>query len=151
MLRLLCDEMLGASARRLRAAGHDTALARPGTPDRELTRQAVAQDRTLLTRDRRLATDRPAQARVLVLPEGDDAQARFLRDELGLDWLAAPFTRCMVDDTPVEPASAAEAAALPPDVRRSEPIHRCPTCGRLYWAGGHVARMRAELERLAAL
>lgn len=143
--------MLGALARRLRAAGHDAALAEPGAPDRELTRRAVAEGRTLLTRDRRLAVDRPADARVLVLPEGEDAQARLVRETLGLDWLAAPLTRCMVDDTPVEPESAEQAAPLPPDVRRLGPIHRCPTCGRLYWAGGHVARMRAELERLAAL
>ena len=28
-------------------------------------------------------------------------------------------------------------------------LHRvCPDCGRLYWEGSHVRRMRAELERV---
>lgn len=144
--------MLADLARWLRAAGHDTAVAVPGTPDRELTRRAVAEDRVLLTRDRRLAVDRPAAARVVVLPhEALDATARRLVAELGLDWLEAPFTRCMVDDAPLEAATAAAAARAPPEaLATGGPFTRCPACGRLYWPGSHVRRMRAQLEAWAA-
>jgi hypothetical protein len=28
------------------------------------------------------------------------------------------------------------------------PVRRCPQCGRLYWEGSHVRRMRTALERV---
>jgi uncharacterized protein len=27
------------------------------------------------------------------------------------------------------------------------PVRRCPACGRLYWDGSHVRRMRTALDR----
>jgi Uncharacterized conserved protein len=144
----LCDEMLGRLARLLRAAGHDTVLAAGGTEDNRLLAQARGEGRVLLTRDRPLAAKAAADG-FLVTGETVEEQARSLTAAFRLDWLHAPFTRCLVDNTPVRPASAAEVAGLPLPVRDlGGPFTTCPACGRLYWPGGHVRRLALRLEAL---
>jgi uncharacterized protein with PIN domain len=145
-MRLLCDEMLAGLAAMLRAAGHDTALAAPGTPDAELARACRAEGRVLLSRDRRLVAVVPG---ALLLPEeAMEAQARHLARQLGLDWCHAPFTRCMRDNTPLRSAGAADLARIPPRARLlSGPFRACPCCERVYWPGSHVRRMEERLHR----
>jgi uncharacterized protein with PIN domain len=150
-MRLLCDEMLGRLARWLRAAGHDAELVARGTDDRDVMAVAVADDRLLLTRDRGFLERKAATGRVIVL-ESDTlpGQARELRQRIGVDWLHAPFTRCVVDNTPLHAANAGQRAAAPHPVGKSgTPVTACPTCRRIYWVGDHHRRMRARLERWA--
>jgi uncharacterized protein with PIN domain len=147
-MRWLCDEMLGRLARLLRAAGHDTALAHAGTPDADLLALARAEDRILVTRDRRLAEAAAARG-LLVTADRAQEQAVELGRAAKVDWSFAPFTRCMVDNAPLRPATGEEFAAMPEKVRGLPgPFNACPACGRLYWPGSHVKRM---LEKLAAL
>jgi len=151
-MRLLCDEMLQGIGRWLRAAGYDTAIASRGADDDDLLAQARADQRVLLTCDRSLA-GRAAPGRVVLLPtESPDAAAAALCQALGIDWLLAPFSRCLLDNTPLRPAGPAALARLPERTRAAPgPITVCPTCGRIYWPGSHVRRMRARLERWQAL
>ena len=144
----LCDEMLQGLGRWLRAAGHDTAVAEPGQADSDLLQWAGAEARLLLTCDRELAARAAPRVAVLTLPaEGLDAGARRLSADLGLDWLHAPFSRCLLDNTVLRPASARERRALPAKARGLDgPVTACPGCARLYWPGSHVRRMRARLE-----
>jgi uncharacterized protein with PIN domain len=59
---------------------------------------------------------------------------------------AALFTRCILCNTPLTPLDADEAARrMPPGAEG--PARLCATCGRVYWEGSHVRRMRAALER----
>jgi hypothetical protein len=86
-LRFLCDEMLAGLGRWLRIAGYDTAIAARGCRDRDLVEQAHAEQRILLTRDRRLVEIRRANDRTIVLNgNGIDACARKLGRRLALDW-----------------------------------------------------------------
>jgi uncharacterized protein with PIN domain len=146
--RFLCDEMLAALARWLRAAGYDCALAAPSAPDHSLIDQCRSEDRVLVTRDRTLASEAKGVQAVL-LPEGTlDQQAAALAEALDLDWRLAPFTRCMMDNTPLRPATAEEVASLPEQTRALPgPFRACPQCGRLFWPGSHVRRMTERLER----
>ncbi|MGZ9112901.1 MAG: Mut7-C RNAse domain-containing protein [Rhodoplanes sp.] len=85
-LRFLCDEMLAGLGRWLRIAGYDTAIADRGRRDRELVEQAHAEQRILLTRDRRLVEIRRANDRTIVLEcDGIDACAGELARRLSLD------------------------------------------------------------------
>jgi uncharacterized protein with PIN domain len=146
-LHLLCDEMLGRLARYLRAAGHDTALASGGVQDRDLLAQAHREARRFLTRDRRIAEHKAAAGVAIILPRGSlDATAAALHARIGVDWLHAPFTRCLVDNTPLVTVPQSRADAVPRDVAARDARH-CPACGRIYWAGSHHRRMR---ERLSA-
>lgn len=120
-MRLLCDEMLAGLARWLRAAGHDAALGPPQTSDRALVALAKSENRLLLTRDRTLPHLAPE--RVMLLPEPLEAQVALLAHRLGLNWREAPFSRCLVDNTPLVPASAAALATLPQRLIVGPPLH----------------------------
>jgi uncharacterized protein with PIN domain len=61
--------------------------------------------------------------------------------------LAQPFSRCLVCNTPLQPAPEDRARAKRQELRgKVGRIHHCPQCDQLFWAGGHVRRMRARLE-----
>jgi len=145
--------MLARLGRWLRAAGYDTAIAEGGMPDAALIARCVAEDRILLTRDRHLAAVADGRVTIVRLAETDLAgQARALRVALAIDWIYAPFTRCLVDNAPLAPASPAMAAQVPSASRAvGGPVQLCPDCGRLYWPGGHVRRMLARLAEWNAL
>lgn len=148
-MKLQCDEMLGSLARWLRAAGYDTALAPPGTTDRELLAQCVREGRRLITRDRALAEAAGTEVAAILLPDGSlDAHARQLAADAGIDWMLAPFTRCLADNTVLDAAAADQLIRVPPPFRdRPGELRFCPACQRIYWPGGHVRRMTAQLER----
>ena len=144
-MKLLCDNMLAGLAKWLRAAGHDAELRRPGEGDRALLARARAEDRLLLTRNRHLLDFREAPGRVLLLrPNRLDEAARALREAFGLDWQAAPFSRCLICNRPLEGVRPGPGDPVPGDVREG-PVRRCPECGRFYWPGSHVRRMQARL------
>lgn len=141
--------MLAGLARWLRAAGHDTALAPGSATDRVILEACQAQARVLLTRDRHLAAHAGGGMPVLLLVANDiDAQAAELVMTLDLDWTLAPFSRCLLDNTPLREATPEERDRIPARSRELPgPLRTCPGCGRIYWPGSHVRRMRARLER----
>lgn len=146
----LCDEMLAGLARWLRAAGYDTLRAETGESDGVLLAQARADGRLLLTRDRAILQRRAAPSLVVVLSGGElEAWARELASGLGLDWARAPFTRCLVCNTPLLLAPPHARDLVPEDARQLVPLKWCPCCAKPYWPGGHVRRMQARLERWA--
>jgi len=151
-VRLFCDEMLARLGRWLRAAGYDTALAEGGTPDIALIARCVTEQRVLLTRDRHLAAVADGRVAVVHLAESDVAgQARALRAALAIDWQYAPFTRCLIDNTPLDPAPPKMATQVPQSSRAAGgSLRLCRACGRLYWPGGHVRRMLEVLARFAS-
>jgi uncharacterized protein len=112
--RFLCDEMLHGLGRWLRAAGYDTVIAKGGIPDRELARRCAGEDRILLTKDRHLAATAAGIAPVvLVKGKSIDETARALRTALDIEWQHAPFSRCIVDNRPLEPAPPYLAMEVP--------------------------------------
>jgi uncharacterized protein with PIN domain len=149
--RFICDEMLGRLARWLRAAGYDAEDVSPGASDREVIARAVADDRLVLTRDRKFLEFRGAATKVFLVVSGDvEVQAREIAAALGIDWLRAPFSRCLVDNGLLLPAPKDDLQRLPEGrLDIADPIMTCPACGRLYWSGGHVRRMRSKLEKWA--
>ena len=149
--RFLCDEMLVGLGRWLRIAGYDTVIADRGRNDRELVEQAHAEDRILLTRDRRLVEIRKANDRTIVLESvGIDAWAAELVRRLQLDWNHNPLSRCNVCNVVLEEAPSEVRWKLPPRIRElNEHVNVCAQCGRLYWEGSHVRRMRRRLEGFA--
>lgn len=148
-LRLFCDGMLASLARWLRAAGYDTALAPVGAVDRTVLDACRMQSRILVTRDRHLARHAGRDVEVVLLTvDGLDAQSQTLSAALDIDWDHAPFTRCLLDNTPLHEATPQERAQVPPLSRDLPgPFRACPACGRVYWPGHHVRRMQARLEQ----
>lgn len=151
MTRLLADAMLGALARWLRVLGVDTEYD-PALDDPELVERALAEERTLLTRDRRLVERRALAGRhLLVDSEVVDEQLRQVVEALGLAPAASDlFTRCLRCNAPLEAADPEAARRhVPPFVARTqERFRRCHECGRHYWRGTHARRMRRRLARM---
>lgn len=145
--RFAVDAMLGRLARWLRVLGYDTAYD-AGMDDPQLVQLARDEDRILLTRDRHLLRElRPARAHEV----RQDHPLRQLKELVAALQLAPPpalFTRCMLDNAPLEPVERAEVLPLLPERVREHPgpVWRCPLCQRLYWDGSHVRRMRRALE-----
>jgi uncharacterized protein with PIN domain len=142
------DAMLGRLARWLRVLGYDT-FYDLGIADDVLVRTAREEDRILLTRDRHLLRElRPPRAHEV---RQDDPLLQ-LRELVGALGLAPPpelFTRCLLCNAPLRVLPREQALPLLPEGVRElpGPVRQCPGCGRLYWDGSHVRRMRAALER----
>ncbi len=149
--RFLADAMLGRLARWLRALGYDAAHD-PELDDEALVRLAFEERRTLLTRDRRLCDEWRIQGCVVLGARKPAGQLREVADrfELDRDWRRRLFSRCMVCNTPLEPAGAeAVDDAVPSGPHAPDgPFARCPACGRVYWEGQHTRRMRRFLARV---
>ncbi|MHB0985770.1 MAG: Mut7-C RNAse domain-containing protein [Sulfuricella sp.] len=146
--RFLCDVMLARLARYLRAAGLDIALADPAASDAQILHDAIDGQRWLLTADRKMMEHKAANGRAIQLPLGSlDDQAAVLSEKFGIDWLGRAFTRCLVDNAPLKPASPEQVVQVPPDARQpQEDLLACPDCGRVYWRGSHYRRMRKKLK-----
>jgi hypothetical protein len=141
--------MLIRLGRWLRAAGYDTQIAGTGVPDCDLVARAVCEGRLLITCDRQLAQFREASNYVVVLAaNGTGACARELTHRLDIDWLKQPFTRCVLCNDLLLPSPVERRCEVPPVSRATAaPVLHCASCGKLYWPGGHVRRMRRCLER----
>lgn len=146
--RFLTDAMLGKLTRWLRVLGCDT-LFNPAQDDCDLVAIADAENRVLLTRDRHLITFlRPAHGLLLANAEPLHQLVEVV-ERLQLPPPQALFTRCLVCNTTVHTATAAQARGKLPrgaDVR-PHCARYCPGCHRLYWEGSHTRRMRETLEQ----
>ena len=143
--RFLCDEMLGHLARYLRAAGYDVVLASGGVADGQLLEQAQREGRLFLTCDRGVGEHRLGRELAVILRHGPLASlARQLAWVIPIDWQAAPFTRCLVDNGQLRQATAEERLGLPEDLSGQE-VRFCPVCRRRYWFGDHCRRLSATL------
>ena len=140
--------MLGRLARWLRVLGLDTAYD-PAMQDPGLVSWAQAEERVLLTRDRPLVAElRPIRA-LLIVAESPLAQLREVVAAMSLAPRVELFTRCLVCNAELQPATAGEVGTLVPAAALGlpGPVRRCPGCGRVYWPGSHARRMRAALAR----
>lgn len=150
--RFLADCNVGRLARWLRALGYDASY-HAHIGDAELVREAAAESRVLLTRDRDLTKRRVIQTGVVraILIRDDEVtqQLRQVFAELDLE-LKEALTRCIECNAELEsrvPATVAER--VPPYVRLTQSRYsECPACGRIYWAGTHWQRMREVLAGL---
>lgn len=147
--RFMCDEMHARLGRYLRAAGYDTAIASAGTDDRALIAEAVSEGRVLLTGDRHILSHRSSrETEVIILPpHGLEGSVKVLMTHCPINWLMAPFSRCLIDNTPLGPAGDGDVQRIPADAREfGDQITTCPECKRVYWPGSHPKRMLRKME-----
>lgn len=141
--------MLGRLAKRLRLSGWDTRY-ESYIADADLLRQAAAEGRMILTRDRRLMLRRAARdAAILLRADRVDDQWR----ELTARWpgltAGAAFSRCAECNALIAAVDRdAVCERVPPYVFRThDQFFACPGCGRVYWSGTHIPKILALLGR----
>lgn len=149
-MRLLADSMLGSLGRWLRLLGYDAAIA-GREPDWQIVRQARAEGRIILTRDRELAR-RQGVHTLLVVEDDLDAQLAQTMRDLDLP-PPQPGTRCLHCNTTLQPVNPADVTGdVPPYVLQTqETFRRCPVCQRVYWRGTHWYKIEERTAALQAL
>ncbi|HLH77950.1 MAG TPA: Mut7-C RNAse domain-containing protein [Candidatus Binataceae bacterium] len=144
--RFAADRMVGRLARWLRLLGADVSYHRTRSGPAAL-RLARAEQRPLLTRDKRLRT----------APDVLYLQANALRDQLfevlrryPFDPYAGALSRCSQCNQPLEdlPPTAAQELVPPYVFKTQSHFAQCPQCGKIYWPATHVTRMANEIATL---
>ena len=147
--RFIADAQLGGLARLLRMLGFDTQFDNHAH-DAEIRRRAIAESRTILTRDRQLLICRDVTHGCYVHALRPPDQLREIVQRLQLDTRIRPFTLCLCCNVVLEPVDKQSVAdKLPPAVAlRQHEFKRCALCERVYWPGDHYRRMTEMLRGL---
>ena len=143
--RFVTDSSLDYLARRLRFLGYDVATL-PGARLEELYEAARREQRTVLTLSARHPA-RYADVPARVVSRGDLLAA--VREIAAACRPAGkPFSRCPRCNLALQRRERIEARGEVPGrvLRTARRFTFCPSCGKWYWEGSHVARLRAWLE-----
>ncbi len=152
MPKFIVDHNVGKMAKWLRMAGFDASLF-TGADDAALIAAALAEDRILLTRDRRIMKRRVivggSMKAILIESDRIEAQVQQLLSALRLDKSRfRPFTICLECNKRLE-ESTKEAIKdrVPPYVYLTqEHFAECPACRRIYWQGTHWHAMNRKID-----
>lgn len=144
--RFVTDTSLDLLARRLRLLGFDVATHRHARLE-DLFEVAARDGRIVLTLSRRHPR-RFAAVAALTVPRADPAGA-VRRIASDYEPAGPPFSRCTLCNQALEKRHPLEAQGEVPGrvLRSAEVVYRCPICGKWYWLGSHVDRMREWLGR----
>jgi len=150
-VRFLADSMLGSLAKWLRILGFDTVYI-SSADDQQLLNTALAEGRVLLTADEQLWETAAKRGIAAVLVKGrtiTEMLASALRGYATEMRVRPDRSRCAVCNVQLTRASRESVKdSVPASVyERHRLFWRCETCGRIYWAGSHVARMRRMVAR----
>lgn len=142
-MKFIADVMLGKLAKRMRLLGFDVIYDR-ALDDNDVIRISIEQTRMILTRDAALAARPLAVNSMIIRDDKADQQVEQVISAFPSLMPPAPLTRCSECNEPLQPVSRPDARNLvPPFVyAKSRDFLQCPGCGRTYWQGTHVKRMR---------
>jgi hypothetical protein len=151
--KFIADENVGKLGRYLRRLGFDTALFEGGE-DRAMVSRALADSRTILTRDthiREYGAAVKGRVKVITLTSDDpNEQLRQVLETLGFGGMAVPLSRCLECNCRLETKSQAEVAGRVPSfvLKTQKCFVECPLCRRVYWRGSHWRAMQEHLKGL---
>lgn len=144
-MKFLCDQMLIRLGRWLRAAGYDTGIVEQNKKDKEILNLALQEERLLITRDRHFLEMKESKGKVIWLSSNHlEDCVKELTSKVPINWLLAPFSRCMVCNHYLE--AAPSDAQAPPNIKEGGyQLWLCTKCGKIYWQGSHTKRMLDSL------
>ncbi|WP_461209801.1 Mut7-C RNAse domain-containing protein [Desulfocurvus sp. DL9XJH121] len=130
----------------LRMLGLDAA-GNPAWDDEDIARVAAREGRIVLSRDRALLKRSAVTHGRLLRAERPREQLLEILAQFGLRGPFSPLGRCLRCNEPLLPVPKAEILhrLLPLTRKHYHDFHRCPACGRVYWAGSHHGAMLAWL------
>jgi uncharacterized protein with PIN domain len=152
--RFVADGHLGKLARNLRLLGLDTVYRREAD-DRFLLRTMLAENRAILTRDRRLLMHSVVQHGYCPRSAQPEEQTREILRRFGLlemPMSIAPFVRCLECNGLLEAVTKEQVAdrlsGEPLTLRFHDQFSTCPNCGRIYWEGSHFDKLKKRISKL---
>ena len=140
--------MLGSVARKLRIFGFDT-LYIADVPDEEILKTGIEQGRVILTADKELFKRivKTGARGVLVNGVSDVEDLVHILSKNGVKSvnLNGIGSRCSVCNGLLEEKKPDQVKnSLPDKVAESHSeFYQCAACGKVYWEGGHLRRIRA--------
>ena len=149
MTRFIADTMLGKLALWMRIMGFDVEY-HNDIEDEALIERALVEDRLLLTRDTLLVRRRRLRGRVVFI-ESDHLEDQLLQVVSLFGYPEGGFLkRCLRCNTLLEDIDReAVKGKVPPYVYTTQKrFSRCPSCGRIYWAGTHREKMARRLKAI---
>jgi uncharacterized protein len=150
-MKFLCDQMLSRIGKWLRAAGHDTDIVIEAIPDKEVLNLTLTNSRFLVTRDRHFLKMKAAKPFLIYLKNNDFKSCiQELNRKIHIDWLYAPFSRCLnCNSLFTKPSLEDLIEQVPARIRaQKKKFWYCPHCQRIYWEGTHTANMLRQLTLL---
>lgn len=148
--RFVADTHLAKLARHLRMAGFDC-LWNNDWSDEHIVTLAIAERRTILTRDRGILRRRVVERGYFVRNVQSELQLAEVVRALQLEAMLRPFTRCRECNILLERVSKETItdAGLPERIRMLyDRFQRCPGCRRIYWEGTHYRRLKRVLDQI---
>lgn len=148
-VRFAADRMLGRLAKWLRVLGCDVIYG-PHLTGYGLIRAARAEQRLILTRDRRLKQKQPPEFIFIVSDHYRDQLRQVIR-ECGIEYSGKLFSRCIECNSTLQakPKESVEPLVPPYVFATQEKFSWCARCRRVYWPATHQQKMVEELGKLA--
>ncbi|MFC1477000.1 Mut7-C RNAse domain-containing protein [candidate division KSB1 bacterium] len=145
-IHFVADAMLGNIAKWLRILGRDT-LFHPHKSTRENIETAKNENRCLLTRNRRVKEWWRDGHYILLSHQHLNECILEIHRKTPILTQVSLFSRCLLCNTPVEPASKEQAVSYVP--AHIGEIHEkflyCPICSKYYWQGSHTRRVEEKV------
>lgn len=145
----IADGHLGKLVRDLRLLGIDVAYDRDAE-DRQLVKIAGAEERALLTRDRRLLMHSAIRHGYYLRSQDPLEQTLEVLRRFDLKSVLAPFTRCLRCNAALEPAEKETVMGQLEPLTKIyyEQFRRCRGCGQVYWSGSHFEKLQYRIETI---
>jgi len=146
-MKFIADHMLGTLARWLRFMGYDTAYPPPES-DEELILTAKKQKRMILTRDKKVGSNKMTRA-FYVKSDKLSEQIKQVILELRLDIDKNVLSRCAICNTKIVQVNRRNVKGKVPSgvFLRRRKFWRCPQCGRYYWHGTHWQKIMKNINK----
>jgi uncharacterized protein with PIN domain len=146
-LAFMIDTTILRLGRKLRMAGFDTHLA-PATSLPEIGSLATAQSRILVSRNRDLLKCATVTFGQLIRSSDHRQQLHEIRTRFRPEDKQRPFSRCTACNGLLQEVAKATILDLlePLTKKYYNSFKQCPDCGKIYWEGSHVERMRAHFD-----
>jgi uncharacterized protein with PIN domain len=134
-----CDDTIGKLMKKIRLLGFD-AMQWKGESDKE---------RILLTKSRDRWRTYSGES-FLIMSDGWKEQLEEVEKRYTLSKEMMPFTRCAECNTVLVDASPCEVKDLVPEriLLSVSKFKRCPRCGKIYWNGTHVEKIKMDFEEI---
>ncbi|MFQ5584946.1 MAG: Mut7-C RNAse domain-containing protein [Calditrichia bacterium] len=147
-MQFIVDGMLRGLLRWLRILGFDTRELPHLNQSEKIAGELT--EKYFLTGSPRHYEAWPHQRKLLIKLEPTGEQLNYLDIQLGIYTRMKLFSRCSLCNSELELTPKENVLErLPPGVAKHfNRFHLCPSCGKVYWEGGHVVRMIDKLRRM---
>lgn len=147
--KFVADGHLGKLVRDLRLLGIDVIYDRDAE-DRHLVKAVSAQDRALLTRDRRLLMHAAVRHGYYLRSQNPLRQTVEVLRRFDLSPNLAPFSRCLRCNALLERAEKTKIIGQLQSLTKIyyDQFRRCSGCKQVYWSGSHFGKLQKRIEAI---